>query len=100
MIFDRNGNVEHEFFIDEDKGYLLESASSRLFFFIINFDDQLKLYSIEREDLLNIIDLAIILVLVVNLLIGAYYGFTVSFFSRLFLILFPGFFFAFSLVLN
>ncbi|MFY9296180.1 MAG: CvpA family protein [Caldicoprobacterales bacterium] len=30
---------------------------------------------------MNIIDLAIILVLVVNLLIGAYYGFTVSFFK-------------------
>lgn len=52
MIFDRNGNVEHEFFIDEDIKDIYWNQHHPDCFFIINFDDQLKLYSIEREDLL------------------------------------------------
>lgn len=52
LIFDKKGEVELEFYIDEDVKNIFWNHHHPDNFFIINLDDELRIYSIEQEDLL------------------------------------------------
>lgn len=52
LIFDKKGNVELELYIEEDIKSIFWNHHHPNNFFIVNLDGELKIYSIEQEDLL------------------------------------------------